>query len=117
MNILKGHLRKENDDANKMRSFIAGRRQNNEAANQISDFNERMRRRCQHELQMSKSEVDSYKNKIFELEQNKQLYIIKYQVLEKQFQLLFSSINEIADSKNIQDKFEQEIVNLRDNIT
>ena len=32
---------------------------------------------------MSKSEVDSYKNKIFELEQNKQLYIIKYQVLEK----------------------------------
>ena len=83
MNLLKSHLKKENEDANKMRSFIATGRQNNNAANQISDFNERMRRRCQHELQMSKSEVDSYKNKIFELEQNKQLYIIKYQVLEK----------------------------------
>ena len=50
MNLLKSHLKKENEDANKMRSFIATGRQNNVAANQISDFNERMRRRCQHEL-------------------------------------------------------------------
>jgi len=58
-------------------------RQNGEVLRQISDFNEMMRRRCQHELHDSNSRIDSYQNKIFELNQNKQIYMMKYEVLEE----------------------------------
>ena len=35
--------------------------------------------------------------------------MVKYQVLEEQFTLLYNSIETISNAKNIQDKFEQEL--------
>ena len=92
-----------------MRNFVASMRKNGEVLRQISDFNERMRRRCQHELNLSKSEIDSCNNHIFELKQNKQLYTTKYAVLEEQFTLLFNSIETISNAKNLEDKFDVQI--------
>ena len=94
---------------NKMRAFVESMRQNQDVLRQISDFNENLRRRCQHELQSSNSINDAFKNQIFEYEQSKQLYMVKYQVLEEQFTLLYNSIETISNAKNIQDKFEQEL--------
>ena len=42
----------------KMSQFVASMRANSIVLQQISDYNERMRRRCQHELQMAKSDLD-----------------------------------------------------------
>ena len=84
-----------------MRNFVESMRQNQDVLRQISDFNENLRRRCQHELQTSKSDIDAQKNKIFELEQSNQLYQVKYQVLEEQFTLLYNSIETISNAKNI----------------
>ena len=44
----------------------------------ISDFNQRMRRRYQLDLQESKSKLEAYHNHTFELCQNKVLYNTKY---------------------------------------
>jgi len=99
-----------------MRNFVASYRQNGEVLREISDFNERMRRRCQHELHNSKSEIDSCKNHIFELLQNKQLYTTKYAVLEEQFTLLFNSIETISNAKNLEDKFDVQISVLASNL-
>lgn len=41
------------------------------------------------------------------LDQNKQLYNTKYEVLEEQFTLLFNSIETISNAKNLEDKFVQ----------
>ena len=79
----------------------------------ISEFNEMMRRRTQQDLHGSKSEIDSQKNKIFIMEQNKRLYAVRYEVLEEQFTLLFNSIQTISNAKNIEDKFEQELAMMR----
>ena len=73
---------------------------------QMSQFNEDMRRRCQHELNLKLSEIDQQNNKLFMMEQNRQLYMMKYEVLEEQFTLLFSSIESISNAKNIEDKFD-----------
>lgn len=35
--------------------------------------------------------------------------MVKYQVLEEQFTLLYNSIESISNAKNLQDKFEQEL--------
>ena len=84
-----------------MRAFVESMRQNQDVLRQISDFNENLRRRCQHELQTSNSVNDAFKNQIFEYEQSKQLYMVKYQVLEEQFTLLYNSIETISNAKNI----------------
>ena len=72
----------------------------------MSQFNEDMRRRSQHELNLKLSEIDQQNNKLFMMEQNRQLYMMKYEVLEEQFTLLFNSIESISNAKNIEDKFD-----------
>ena len=88
-------------------------RENHNVLRQISEFNEMIRRRTQQDLHGSKSEIDSQKNKIFIMEQNKRLYAVRYEVLEEQFTLLFNSIQTISNAKNIEDKFEQELAMMR----
>ena len=88
-----------------MRQFVASMRENGEVLRKISDFNERMRRRYQHELQNCKSSIDSQTNNIYELSQNKKLYTVKYGVLEEQFNMLWNSIQTISNAKNLEDKF------------
>lgn len=109
LSYLKTYIKKNSQDDAQMRSFVSSMRQNGEVLRQISDFNEMMRRRCQHELHDSNSRIDSYQNKIFELNQNKQIYMMKYEVLEEQFKLLFQSIETISNAKNLEDKFDVEI--------
>ena len=96
-----------------MREFVINMRENHNVLRQISEFNEMMRRRTQQDLHGSKSEIDSQKNKIFIMEQNKRLYAVRYEVLEEQFTLLFNSIQTISNAKNIEDKFEQELAMMR----
>ena len=100
-------------EGNKMREFVMNIRENHNVLRQISEFNEMMRRRTQQDLHGSKSEIDSQKNKIFIMEQNKRLYAVRYEVLEEQFTLLFNSIQTISNAKNIEDKFEQELAMMR----
>jgi len=75
-----------------MREFVMNMRENHNVLRQISEFNEMMRRRTQQELHGCKSEIDSQKNSLFVMEQNKRLYAVRYEVLEEQFTLLFNSI-------------------------
>jgi len=96
-----------------MREFVMSMRENHNSLRQISEFNEMMRRRTQQELHGSKSEIDSQKNNLFIMEQNKRLYAVRYEVLEEQFTLLFNSIQTISNAKNIEDKFEQELAMMR----
>lgn len=58
-------------------------------------------------MQMTKCELDNQVNRNFMLDQNKQLYNTKYEVLEEQFTLLFNSIETISNAKNLEDKFVQ----------
>ena len=89
-----------------MHSFVTTQRMNGDTMWQMSQFNEDMRRRCQHELNLKLSEIDQQNNKLFMMEQNRQLYMMKYEVLEEQFTLLFNSIESISNAKNIEDKFD-----------
>ena len=52
-------------DLDKMSSFVASMRENGEVLWKMSSFNETMRKRCQHELNLKLSELDNQSNKIF----------------------------------------------------
>ena len=92
-----------------MRTFVESMRQNNDVMRKISDFNERMRKRYQLDLQEQKSKLEAQHNLTFELKQNKILYNTKYQVLEENFILLFKSIEQIANAKAQETKFKFEM--------
>jgi len=92
-----------------MSLFVQSMRSNSDVLLQLFNFNDRMRRRSQFELNQSKSDIESKSNLILELEQNKQLYMMRYEVLEEQFNLLFNSIETISNAKNLEDKYAQQI--------
>jgi len=50
MSQLHSYIKKNSKDDAQMRAFVTSYRENGDVLRQISDFNERMRRRCQHEL-------------------------------------------------------------------
>lgn len=52
------------------------------------------------DLQAEKARSDKQSNQINTLEQNRKFYEVKYEVIEEQFQLLFTSIQNISDAKN-----------------
>jgi len=60
INLLKSELSKTQQKLEQMLAFAASMRANGEVVSQILTFNENMRRRCQHELHSSKSEIDSF---------------------------------------------------------
>ena len=78
LNLAHLHLKKAKHENNQMRAFVESMRQNNDVMLKISDFNQRMRRRYQLDLQESKSKLEAYHNHTFELCQNKVLYNTKY---------------------------------------
>jgi len=57
-------------------------------------------------LNLKLSELDSQANTVFGMEQARQLYMMKYEVLEEQFTLLFNSIESISNAKNLEDKYD-----------
>lgn len=107
--LLRSLLAQQEADNKQMKEFASTIRNNVEVLRKLSDKNDNLRRRAQQELQVAKSESDSYMNKIFELEQNKRLYSVKYEVLEEQFNLLFNSIQTISNAKNLEDKYIREL--------
>ena len=104
MNVLAHQAKKKERETEQLSNFVASFRANNDVVLQMADFNDRMRRRYQHELQACKSELDQDKNQMFQLEQNKKYYTVKYEVLEEQFRMLFNSIETISNAKNLEDK-------------
>lgn len=59
VNLLNSELNKRKESDKKMQQFVACMRQNGDVLRQISDYNESMRRRCQHELQKANGKIDS----------------------------------------------------------
>ena len=116
MKILKSQFKKCVNQLNQLRHFVETMRTNGDTMWQMSQFNENMRRRCQHELNKKLSELDCQNNKIFMMEQNRQLYMMKYEVLEEQFTLLFNSIETISNAKNLEDKYDLKIESLENQI-
>jgi len=45
------------------------------------------------------------KNAVFELVQNKQLFVVQYELLQGDYAKLIDSVNEISNAKNIEDNF------------
>lgn len=54
---------------------------------------------------MCKAFTDSCENKIFELDQSKKLFIIQLYNIESRLEMVFHSVNEISNAKNIEDKY------------
>lgn len=102
-------LKKERHDGDKMRLFVDGMRSNGDVSLKISMFNERMMKRYQQDYYKSQSELESCKSRLFELETNKKLYLMKYSVLEENFKMLFNSIDSISSAKNLEDKYKLEM--------
>ena len=99
-----------------MRQFVGTMRVNGDVMWQMAEFNQTQRRRGEYELSQRLSEIDGHHNKIFQLEQNRNLYTKKYDVLEEQFTLLFDSIETISNAKNLEDKFANEIAWYKDQV-
>ena len=115
--ILNIKLKESFHNLDHLRNFVASMRENASVLWKMADFNQNMRRRCQHELNLKLSELDNQSNEIFGMEQARQLYMMKYQVLEEQFTLLFNSIESISNAKNLEDKYDLQIDQLHEQIT
>ena len=64
-------------------------------------FSDRLRRELQ--------DNDSNKNKIFELEQNKQRMSTQLEIIQGQYAKVFDSVNAISNAKNLEDKYKFQI--------
>jgi hypothetical protein len=53
--------------------------------------------------------VDICENKIFELDQSKKLFSIQFFNVESRLEMIFESVNEISNAKNLEDKYQFEI--------
>lgn len=75
-------------------------------------MSEHYRKKFSDNLRMCKAFTDSCENKIFELDQSKKLFIIQLYNIESRLEMVFQSVNEISNAKNIEDKFQIEVHNL-----
>jgi len=48
---------------------------------------------------------DDLKNQIFELDQNKKLTQISYEIVQTKLNMLYESMTAISNAKNLEDKF------------
>lgn len=63
----------------------------------------------QIEFEVARSKKDAdFNHKCF-LEQSIKFMDVKYQVVEEQFNLLYQSIQNLSDAKNLEDKYKHEI--------
>lgn len=82
----------------------------------LTDFvsvSEKYRKRFSEMLRDSLSKNDIQSNQIFELNQNKKLAEIQNELIEGKLNMIFDSVNSISNAKNIQDKFQFEIDQLK----
>jgi hypothetical protein len=80
--------------------------------NAITEFivvSEKYRKEFSEKLRECKSFVDSCENKIFELDQSKKLFNIQFFNVESRLEMIFESVNEISNAKNLEDKYQFEI--------
>lgn len=82
------------------------------SVNQLVSFVEKSeiyRKNFSELLREALSVGDERANKIFELEQNKTLTNISYNLLQVKLNMLYESINAISNAKNLEDKYQYEI--------
>lgn len=72
------------------------------------DYRKKFSDRLRRELQ----ESDLQANKIFELEQNRQLMATQLEIVQSQYEKVFDSVNAISNAKNLEDKYKFQIEQL-----
>lgn len=72
-------------------------------------ISEQYRKKFSEELRKALSQNDEQSNKVFELEQNRRLHEISYELVQGKLSMLFDSINAISNAKELEDKFQFEI--------
>ena len=68
-------------------------------------ISELYRKGFSEQLRKTLSANDDLKNQIFELDQNKKLNQISYEILQTKLKMLYESMTEISNAKNMEDKF------------
>lgn len=69
-------------------------------------ISEQYRKKFSEELRKALSQNDEQSNKVFELEQNRRLHEISYELVQGKLSMLFDSINAISNAKELEDKFQ-----------
>lgn len=72
-------------------------------------ISETFRKQFSEKLRECKAVVDNCENKIFELDQSKKLFSIQFFNVESRLEMIFESVNEISNAKNLEDKYQFEI--------
>jgi hypothetical protein len=80
-------------------------------------ISEQYRKKFSEELRKALSQNDEQSNKVFELEQNRRLHEISYELVQGKLSMLFNSINAISNAKKLEDKFQFEINELNNVIS
>jgi hypothetical protein len=78
----------------------------------LTDFvmvSEYYRKKFSESLRECKAVNDICENKIFELDQTKKLFSIQFYNVESRLEMVFESVNEISNAKNLEDKYQFEI--------
>jgi len=74
---------------------------------------EKYRKRFSEKLRESLSKNDIQQNQIFELNQSRKLAEIQNELIESKLNMIFDSINAISNAKNLEDKYQFEINQLK----
>ena len=77
----------------------------------LTDFvkiSELYRKGFSEKLRITLSLNDDLKNQIFELDQNKKLTYISYEIVQTKLNMLYESMTAISNAKNLEDKFQVE---------
>ena len=78
----------------------------------LTDFvmvSEHYRKKFSEKLRESLSNNDTANNQIFELQQNKRLSDIQYDLAEKKLNMMFDSIGTMSNTKHVEDKFQYQL--------
>lgn len=75
-------------------------------------ISENYRKRFSDRLRRELQESDIQRNKIFELEQNRQLLGAQLEIVTSQYEKVFDSVNAISNAKNLEDKYKYQIEQL-----
>ena len=86
------------------------------ALTEFVSTSENYRKKFSEQLREVLQENDDHSNKIFELKQNKRLTEISYELVQVKLNMMFESINEISNAKNLEDKYRLKITQQEDKI-
>lgn len=85
----------------------------------LTDFvivSEDLRKKFSDNLRVALSEKDNDKNTIFDLQQNKKLCRIQYQLVESKLEMIFESVDAISNAKCLEDGYKNTIRNLEEKV-